>query len=226
MTCPIPPNEAARLAALHNYHILDSESEQSYDDITKLVAIICETPMSTLSLVDANRQWFKSKVGISDAETPREVAFCAHTICQPDLLMVEDATQDERFRTSPLVTDNPGVRFYAGMPLVTPEGYGIGALCAIDTKPRRLNDTQLAALAALSRVVMTQLELRRVSAELASALKNVRTLTALLPICSYCKRIRSDAGYWSEVDKYMSAHAATQFKQCICPDCVKKHFGG
>ena len=159
---PIPSNEAERLAALHAYEILDTEPEAAFDDLTQVASYICGTPMSVISLVDAYRQWFKSRVGVDDEETSRDIAFCAHAINEPeDLFIVEDALADERFVDNPLVTTDPKIRFYAAMPLVTPEGYPIGMFCVMDHVPRDLNDAQRDALRRLGRQVVDQLELRR-----------------------------------------------------------------
>lgn len=158
---PMPINEAARLAALQKYAILDSEPEQAFDDLTLLASYTCDTPIALISLVDENRQWFKSKVGVSVSETSRDVAFCATAILQSDVFVVPDTLQDERFRNNPLVTSEPRIRFYAGAPLVTDEGYALGTLCVIDLKPRDFRPDQKEALKALSRLVLAQLEFRR-----------------------------------------------------------------
>lgn len=167
MKAPLPDNENQRLAALHHYEILDTAPEQAFDDLTLLAAHICEVPTAMVSLVDQNRQWFKSKRGISAAETAREIAFCAHAILHADqVLEVRDAQADPRFSGSPLVTGDPYIRFYAGAPLVTSDGHALGALCVMDHSPRTLTAGQLAALQALSRRVVDQLELRRQTREL------------------------------------------------------------
>jgi two-component system, NtrC family, sensor kinase len=159
---PIPENEAERLAKLHDYNILDTVPEQDYDDLTTIAAQICDTPISVISLVDRDRQWFKSCHGVEVTQTSREHAFCTYAILNPEqVLMVPDAREDRRFAENPLVTGEVGIQFYAGAPLVTAEGYALGTICVIDQKPRQLSDTQIEALQALSRQAMAQMELRR-----------------------------------------------------------------
>ena len=161
MTPPIPDNEAQRLEVLHEYGILDTEPEQAYTDLVVLAASICQTPIAAITLVDADRAWIKAMVGLSGTESPREVSFCSHTILQQTLFVVPDATQDKRFRDNPMVTSAPAVRFYAGTPLVTPEGVALGSLCVVDQTPRELTSAQAEALQALGRQVVNLLQLRR-----------------------------------------------------------------
>ena len=162
MKAVLPSNEAQRLAILRNYNVLDSMPEQAFDDLVLLAAQICQTPIALISLIDEDRQWFKSRVGLNATETSRDAAFCAHAILNADAVMeVRDAQLDPRFADNPLVTADPHIRFYAGAPLVTADGLALGTLCAIDRVPRELNAEQKTALQALSRTVMAQLELRR-----------------------------------------------------------------
>ncbi len=167
MQAPLPENEVARLQSLCNYNILDTPSETAFDDLTQLAAEICQVPIALVSLVDDCRQWFKSHYGIDAVETPREGGFCAHGILNPrEILQVPNTLEDERFVNNPLVTGEPHIRFYAGTPLVNPEGYALGTLCVIDRKPRQLSSEQLQALEILGRQVVAQLELRQKVAQL------------------------------------------------------------
>jgi len=158
-------SEKKRLKVLWQYDVLDTIPEALFDDLTELAAGICEAPIALISLVDEKRQWFKSKFGITVSETSRDVSFCAHAIQQPDLFIIPDATQDVRFASNPLVTSDPKIRFYAGAPLTTPDGYALGTLCVIDKVPRELRSEQKHALRILARHVVSQLELRRRSKE-------------------------------------------------------------
>ena len=135
---------------------------------------------------------------------------------------MRDALKDSRFADSALVTRSPHIRFYAGFPLASPEGFALGTLCAIDRKPRELSAEQKQAMQALSRQVMALLDLRRISARMAEALEKVKTLHGLLPICAWCKRIRDDQGYWSQVEAYVHAHTGADFTHGICPECLDK----
>ena len=171
MSVPVPPNEKKRLKILWQYDVLDTVPEEIFDDLTELAARICEAPIALISLVDEDRQWFKSTVGIAVRETSRDISFCAHALLHQGLFIITDATKDPRFANNPLVSSAPGIRFYAGAPLITPDGHALGTLCVIDHLPRQLRPEQQQALLVLSRLVMTQLELRRHSRELAATQK-------------------------------------------------------
>jgi GAF domain-containing protein len=156
-----PANEEARIVALEKYAILDTDPEQAFDDLTLLASFACKTPIALISLVDEDRQWFKSRIGIKASETSRDIAFCSTAILQSDLFVVPDALEDERFRDNPLVVSDPNIRFYAGAPLINEDGYALGTLCVVDRSPRDLASDQREALKALSRLVLGQLEFRR-----------------------------------------------------------------
>lgn len=202
------PHEQARLAALRDYKILDTVPEKGFDDLAIIASQICETPIAVITLIDAERQWFKARVGVDVTETPRDIAFCAHAILEEGLFIVEDATLDPRFSANPLVTSEPKVRFYAGAPFYSSDALPLGTLCILDKKPRQLSAEQRNALEALSRQVQAQLELRRNLAELKQALDardeaerlqqhlmvelqrafdDTKRLSGLLPISSACK---------------------------------------
>ncbi len=224
MKAPRPADEAKRLKALERYRILDTAPERAYDDITELARFICQAPIAFLSFIDEARQWFKSRIGVDADQTSRDVAFCAHTILGQEMLVVPDALKDDRFANGPLTNAAPFIRFYAGMPLVTPGGYAVGALCVVDQQPRELGGSERKALQALARQVVELMELRRVSAELAGALSDITKLKRLLPICAYCKRVRDDAGYWNELTEYLEKEAGADFTHGICPACSTQFF--
>jgi diguanylate cyclase (GGDEF)-like protein len=164
---PLALNEEERLRTLETYQILDTEDEQPYDDLVHLAATVCGAPIAMVTLVDRYRQWFKSKIGITNREDPRELSFCAHAILRPgEILKVPNALEDPRFADNPLVTGAPAIRFYAGVPLITREGAAIGTICVIDRKPSTLSAAQERALHGLARQVVAQLELRQTVAEL------------------------------------------------------------
>lgn len=167
-------NEKDRVNALKDYSILDTLPEKEYDDITFLASQICETPISLVSLIDNKRQWFKSNHGLEARSTSKEVAFCAHAINdQENIMVVHDSRVDDRFKDNPLVVNDPNVIFYAGIPLVNPDGFALGTLCVIDNKPRCLNDGQLKALRALSDQVLKLFELRKNSMDLENTVKEL-----------------------------------------------------
>ena len=208
---PIPANEQERLRTLRLYRILDSGSEKAFDDLTQLAAAICETPISLITLIDESRQWFKSRVGIDGDGTSRDLAFCAHAIGQDDIFVVEDATRDARFAQNPYVVADPSIRFYAGAPLTVADGISLGTLCVIDRQPRRLTPHQLDALNVLRRAVVTQLELRRAMADLTA-------IEQLLPMCAWCRSVRTADNKWTTLDAYVSQ--AVQVTHGLCPTCA------
>jgi GAF domain-containing protein len=246
-------DETARLATLYRYQVLDtSQEDEIFNDLTELAAYICDTPIAMISLVDRDRQWFKSKLGIEASQTARDISFCTYAIQQRDLFIVPDATKDERFKNSPLVTQEPGARFYAGAPLVTERGKALGSLCVLDRKPRELTTEQQNALRALGRQTIAMMnyklatkqlalanealkaemqkrreiaaEHRAESGKLTSAEKKIEALQELLPICMYCKNIRDDKGYWDKVESYIAGLSGAGFSHGICPQCVRTHF--
>ncbi len=157
---PLPANESQRLDQLQNYCILDTEFEEGYNELAEIAAYICNTPIALISLVDKDRQWLKAVVGLEVRETLRDCAFCAYALHSPEILIVPDATQDQRFADNPLVLSDPHIRFYAGVPLITKEGFALGTLCVIDRCPRELNKHQIRALEILAHQVVNQIELR------------------------------------------------------------------
>lgn len=218
-----------RVAALREYEIMDTPPETSFDDLTLLTSFICGTPMALVTLLDWERQWFKSKVGLEREQTPIEHAFCAHAIKQESIFLVPDATKDSRFQHNPFVTGDPHIRFYAGAPLITPEGVPLGTLCAIDRQPREFSPEQQAALSALARQVMQAMELRKTVAQLRAAIeakeqsqKQVAQLEELLPMCAWCRKVRDDDSFWHHVEEYLAARTGVSVSHGICPDCAKQ----
>ena len=178
------PNEDRRIAALRYFEILDTPAEEPFERITRLAKTITQAPIVLISLVDEFRQWFKSKQGLDIDETPRDVSFCAYTIGQPGPMVIEDARLDQRFANNPLVTGEPHIRFYAGVPLRTRDGYNIGTICVIDTKPRQLDAKHIAVLQDLARLVIDEMELRLVAA--------VDSLSGALSRRAFCDAARRD----------------------------------
>lgn len=161
-SAPVPTDEADRLADLYAYEILDSDPEEPFDDLVLLASQICSTPWAVVNFIDAQRQWTKAVRGLDGGDTPREVAFCPHTIVAPGgFLLVEDTLSDNRFAANPLVVDDPGIRFYAGSTIQSSTGRPIGTVCVVDSQPRTLTRDQADGLRVLSKIATTQLELRR-----------------------------------------------------------------
>ncbi len=172
---PLSLNENERLASLRSYNILDTAAEKDFDDLTTLASTICQTPIALISLVDTERQWFKSHIGLAASETPIEQSFCAHAIVSyNEIMIVDDARKDERFADNPLVTGNPKIVFYAGVPLINEEGFALGTLCVIDQKKKQLSAEQTTALKVVAKQVVDKLELRRKITDLQIANQELR----------------------------------------------------
>jgi GAF domain-containing protein len=225
-SAPLPANESDRLDALKRYEVLDTPDEVDFDDFTWLASQICGTPIALISLIDATRQWFKSRVGLEARETPRERAFCGHTILGTKILEVPDALQDVRFHDNPLVTGAPDIRFYAGTPLTTHDGFNLGSLCVIDRAPRHLSDLQRESLVRLGRQVVMQLELRLARRQLQLKLDEINTLSNLLPMCAWCRKVRDDKGYWDDVTAFFTKRENIRWTHGVCPDCLKSFLEG
>jgi GAF domain-containing protein len=224
MKARLPTNEKERLEALRSYHVLDTEAEGAFDDLVLVASRLCQAPIALISLIDEERQWFKARVGLDAAETPREQAFCAHAILDTTTMIVPDAADDERFRDNPLVTSFPNIRFYAGAPLLTPDGHGLGTLCVIDSEPRTrspLDPGEVEVLEALSRQAVRLLEYRKVTASLADALEHVKVLSPLVPVCAWCHRVRDDGEFWSTIEAYLHRQAGVTTTHGICPSCAE-----
>ncbi len=215
IAAPEPDNERDRLAVLKRLDSLDTAAEEALDNLVRLAAVICNAPISLISLVDEDRQWFKAKVGLDADETPRDLAFCAHAILDDKTMVVEDASSDERFFDNQLVTENPNIRFYAGAPLSVADT-NLGTLCVIDDKPRELDDSQREALEVLRDAVVAQLELRRVQ-------RDLRDLKELLPLCAWCNSVNTGSNgnqEWVSLEEHIAR--TERVSHGICPSCAEK----
>ncbi len=244
MKARLPENEAMRLQSLQEYDILDTLSEQSYNDVTLLASIVCQTPIALISFVDRDRQWFKAHLGLDVAQTSRDFSFCAHAILQPEqILTVPDARSDARFRDNPLVTGHPHIQFYSGAPLVAPNGQPLGTICALDYAPNKLTWRQEEALRALSRQVVTLLEFRRQShtdeltklknrrafderlqKEIESAARHFQPLSLLMLDVDRFKAVNDEFGH-STGDVLLQDVAQTLHETARASDFVARHGG-
>ena len=219
----MPQNEADRLKALEEFRILDTAPEQIFDDLVEIAGQVLGAPVSLITLVDESRQWFKARRGFDRTETPREHAFCAHTILGTAPLVVPDAQRDPRFADNPYVTEGPGIRFYAGAPLRSPDGHALGSLCVVDWTPREFTEAQGRTLEALARQASALLEWRRTMLHLADALKRIHSLDGLIPICSTCKDVREEEGRWEKVERFVMDRSTMRFTHGLCPSCAGGH---
>ena len=236
---PLPPDESARLQALSEYDVLDTLPELEFDDLTLLASHVCQTPIALISLIDPERQWFKSKVGVEVNETPRDIAFCAHAILEQKTFVVGDAASDPRFADNPLVTKDPHIRFYAGAPLVTKEGHALGTLCVIDRVSRDFDQKAQDALQALARQVMAQLELRRLISSRQAVLEALRESEERFDLAIKGTNdgiwdwmdITQDAEWWSPHFYHLLGYHANEvpasqskFKEFLHPDDRERTF--
>ncbi len=216
--------EERRLKALSEYRILGTEPESCYDDITQIAAKTCHVPISLMTLVDKDRQWFKSKVGFQANETRRDWSFCTHAIKEDNPLIIEDACLDKRFVNNPLVTGDPKIRFYAGFPLKNNDGNKLGTLCVIDRKPGSLSSEQGFIMELLAKQIVSFLELRKRSLNLLDALSHLHNQEGILSVCSYCREVRNKDGDWQHIEKYLANVSDIKFSHGVCDSCMERHF--
>lgn len=213
-TLSLPRNEAERLKSLRRYDILDTPPEDRFDRVTRLAARWLDVPIALVTLLDTNRQWVKSCFGLNITETDREIAFCTHNVHDDEIMIVADATQDPRFAKNPLVTGEPGIRFYAGAPLVTPEGHVLGSLCAIDTTARSAEAVDRDVLRDLADIVVTELELRATNRELRQRNEQVQTLTRELKTAQEIDRSQLSQILHEELKQVLQATRITLENAC------------
>jgi GAF domain-containing protein len=223
-TSSTPLREAERRAALEAYDIVDAPVEEAWDDLVRMAARICGRPMAALSVMDAAGQGFSAEVGMEREPDPPTDAACAVTLHGSDPLVVPDLSRDPRFRDNAQVRSEGGVRFYAGFPVVTPDGDTMGTLCVMDREPGALTPSQLAAMESLSRVAARELELRRTSRELADALRRAAVLEEVVPLCSTCRRVREDDEYREALGMYIARNTGSLMSHGICPECAEREF--
>ena len=216
-----PVNEEQRLKALSEYRILGSKPEEVYDNITRIAALACNVPIALISLVDRERQWFKSKVGLKVDETPRDMSFCAHTILDADPMVVEDALFDQRFKDNPLVLQEPHIRLYAGFPLETPTEQRLGTLCVIDRIPKSLTNSQFKIMQELAKQVVMHLELRKRSFTL---MEEPAGCTNQGPQHLQLLKSERSTRSMATFDQFMMQHSTLNFSHGICQSCMTKHF--
>ena len=210
MKSPIPEDERDRLDAVELYDLIERGSDRILNDLTRLAAAICETPISLVTFVREDRQDHMAGTGMELGSTSRDEAFCAHALDLDDLLVVEDATVDERFADNPFVVDDPSIRFYAGAPLRMPGEHTLGTLCVIDKQPRQLNTSRRDALRILRDTIVTHLELKR-------AREDIKAIRSLLPMCAWCRSIRTPDDRWVPIHEYVSD--TQPVSHGICPIC-------
>ncbi|MGB3292477.1 MAG: GAF domain-containing protein [Phormidesmis sp.] len=199
-----PDNEDERVQKLLRYRVLDTGAEIIYDDLTALAAYICGTQTAVISFIDVGRQWFKAKVGLAAAEHSRELSFCAHAILRSDIMIVPDAREDERFACNPLVTGEPYIRFYAGAPLISPDGYAVGTLCVLDQAPKQLTERQIGLLEAITRQIVSQLEMRLLLQKIQQEKAEKETMSAELQQANVILEKRVQAR--TEAIRYKNRH--------------------
>jgi GAF domain-containing protein len=225
--------ERDRVRALLSYQVMDSAAEPGFDNLTQLAALGLRADCAGVSLIDSERLWFKARVGFDMAELPCHQALCFHTIQQSEPLVVRDASVDPRFRDRLLVTGPMAMRFYAGVPLVNPEGFRLGCLCIMDSEPRELGDRELELLQLLARQATLQLEARRRSlrdgdrhrsqereiAVMRDTLDRLNWLEGFVTVCSGCSAIKDESGHWHDLAAYLQRHSNASFSHSICPPC-------
>ncbi len=231
MTRSVPPSvasrsddEDARLAAVHASSLLDSGPEDRYDDLTRLAAAVCRVPIALLSVVDADRIYFKSRFGLAVRESPFPNSMCGRTVRSREFTVVPDALSDPEFARHPLVSAEPFVRFYAGAPLLAPGGHAIGTLCVLDRVPRTLDAEQQLALVLLARQVVELVERERTVRELRRAVETSTALSAHVVLCAWCKRVRIEGGGWDALERVLERELGAVVSHGICADCEGVHF--